>query len=356
MQSMPVLYDIVVVGAGLIGAAVAHRLAKDGHSVLVLEAGEDVGGLSVRGCGLALLGTAEPYASLVERRGMDDAHCIWALTQENLALLKASADALNVPVHRVGSFRATGSSAEAALWERSYQMLEQEDFAVELDDATEAGLLIGLRTEADLAFEPSALITALLEHPNITLRTGVEVQTLKDDERYVDIWAHKHYVRAGRAVLAAGPYLVHLDDAFQTLISLAPMQVVHSKVSDELAQPWIFDTGDVLLCDLSEQWRTVAWSRDTDEEPWDKLVRVNEQFCPDARIVGHYTGWIACSADSLPILGGVPGYASVYSVGGLGAWGASWAFVAAEQMSKILDGEAPSALLRLERFSAESQA
>jgi len=353
MQSIPVLYDTVVVGAGLAGAAIARRLADTGERVLVLEARDEIGGLSVRGCGLALLGTPEPYASLVERVGAEEARRIWALTEDNLELLGAAADDVGVLVRPVGSFRVTNSSSEAPVLQDSLDLLEEAGFVVYLDDATDAGYLVGLRIEDDLAFDPAALIAALLDHADIVVRTGVEVQRLKEGDASVDIWMRNHYVRAQRVVLAAGPHLVHLNDALRDMIASVPMHTVYARNEEELMQPWILDAGEVLLCDTGEEWQIAAWSQDAGVDPWDKLAQVSEQFCPDAPITARHSGWIACTPDDLPIVGSVPGYTSVYAVGGLGAWGASWAFVAADQLAKMLVNESASPLLSLDRFSEE---
>ena len=349
MGAMPVQYDVGVVGAGLTGAAVARRLAEAGRRVLVLEAQDAVGGLSVHGCGLALLGTPEPYAALVERHGAEDARRIWALSQENLALLTAGAAQLGVPVRRVGTFRVTDDSGEAAVLERSCTALEHAGFAVELDDATESGYLVGLRTEDDLAFEPAALINGLLDHPDVVVRSGVEVETFNEVDNGVDVWVRKHYVRVRRLVLAPGPHLVHLDEALQGMITTAPLRTVHARVSERLAQPWILDAGGAMLCDQGEQWRIAAWSADPQVDPWATLARVGEQFCPEAPVLARHAGWIARTSDDRPLVGPLPGRSAVYVVGGLGAWGARWAFVAADRLVNVLEGEHITSLLALER-------
>ncbi len=351
MQALPVLYDVVVVGAGLAGAAVAHRLAADGKRVLVLEARDQVGGMSADGCGLALLGTTTPYTTLVERRGAEDARHIWALTQENLELLETVADEVEVPVRRVGSFRATDDSVEATTLESSREALEAIGVTAKLEDATELGYLVGLRTDDDLAFEPLVLINALLDHANIVLRTDVEVQALKEGDGHVDFWAHRHSVRAQRAVLTAGPHSVHLNDGLREVFSSAPMHSLRAKSQESLARPWVLEAGKVLLCDVGDHWRMAAWSQEDDEEPWTMLVRTGERFFPEAPVSRQRAGWIARTPDDVPVIGRAPGCTAVYVVGGLGAWGAQWAFVAADRLAQVLDGEAAPALLSITRWS-----
>jgi len=53
-------YDIIVVGAGIAGLTASAFLAKSGHSVLLLEKDEKVGGMS-----LFLTAVSEPSKTLV---------------------------------------------------------------------------------------------------------------------------------------------------------------------------------------------------------------------------------------------------------------------------------------------------
>ncbi|MGC9397650.1 MAG: NAD(P)/FAD-dependent oxidoreductase [Anaerolineae bacterium] len=350
MQSMPVMYDLVVVGAGLTGAVLAYQLAEAGREVLVVEARDEIGGLSVHGCGLALLGLPGPYAALQEARGAEAAQRIWALTRRNLELLKATAADLGVAVQRVGSFRPVGTGADAEVLERSHALLKEAGFDVELDDATEIGMLIGLRTQEDVLFEPASLIAALLGHPRVTLRTGMEVQALKDDGHHVDVWTRQYYLRAEKVVLAAGPHLVHLEPAMREVIVSAALNLVHCEAAGELVEPWVLDEGHTLLCRYGGQWRMGVCSRKPGEDPWETLLRMNERFLPDARVVKRHMGWIGRSLDGLPVVGQAPTFSSVYLVGGLGAWGASWVFVGAESLCAFLEGEETPEILQLNRF------
>ena len=56
MTSLPSATEIVVVGAGAIGASAAYALARDGHEVVVLDRGEG-GEENIRNAGI-------PYSPL----------------------------------------------------------------------------------------------------------------------------------------------------------------------------------------------------------------------------------------------------------------------------------------------------
>ncbi len=53
--------DVVVVGAGIVGAAVAARLARQGLQVAVLEAQQVAGGATGRSAGMVLTGLPGNY-------------------------------------------------------------------------------------------------------------------------------------------------------------------------------------------------------------------------------------------------------------------------------------------------------
>ncbi|MGN8157493.1 NAD(P)/FAD-dependent oxidoreductase [Salinisphaera sp. SWV1] len=69
-------YDVAVIGAGLTGLSAAIRAARDGASVLMLEAGRVAGEASGRNGGQCNTGLATDYAGLVERFGTTAARCL----------------------------------------------------------------------------------------------------------------------------------------------------------------------------------------------------------------------------------------------------------------------------------------
>ena len=95
--------DVVVVGAGLVGAAVAARLARAGLDSVVLEAPRVAGGATGRCLGLVHPGLTECYSWGVSAYGRQRAREVWALTTGSRARLVEAAQELGVPVRVGGS-------------------------------------------------------------------------------------------------------------------------------------------------------------------------------------------------------------------------------------------------------------
>lgn len=352
MQPMPILCDLVVVGAGLAGSLVAHQMAEAGLQVVVLEARHKIGGISARGKGLALLGTPEPYAQLVARMGREVAAQIWGLTQRNLTLLLAQAAELRVTARRVGTLRPIWDSAAARVLQKSVALLIEDGFVASLEDATELGMSVGLQTQDDLLFDPLALIEAALEHPRITVQTAAEVKTVEPHAESWDIWTGDSFVRTKAVVLAGGGQIVHLNADLAACLDTLPLQVVKGvAAAPELSCPLILEEGQVLALTAESQWQLSAGALVPESKAWTLVTQAAAQICPEIRVTERYTNWVAQSIDGLPVVGALPQAPRMYAVGGLGLWGMSWAFVAVEQLVAMLLRDDEVGLLDIARFA-----
>jgi len=90
--------EVVVVGAGLVGAAVAARLVREGIDTAVLEARTVAGGATGRSAGMVLTGLAGHYNWAVSAYGRQQAREVWALTVEGRRRLVETAGRLDVPI------------------------------------------------------------------------------------------------------------------------------------------------------------------------------------------------------------------------------------------------------------------
>ena len=109
--------DVVVVGAGVTGCACAHRLARLGLDVAVLEGRAVAAGASGRNGAFASTGTALGFDTLIERVGLDTAIDLHRLTEaamsEMLSLARAAGAA--EAVHTTGSLWLAGDDEVDAL-------------------------------------------------------------------------------------------------------------------------------------------------------------------------------------------------------------------------------------------------
>jgi glycine/D-amino acid oxidase-like deaminating enzyme len=357
MSTTPDIYDTVIVGAGLTGALVAHHLAEASLNVVVLEAKEAPGGVAGRGMGLALLGTPEPYVALQTRLGVDKGRQAWELTRQNLDLLTAILHKLHQEATHVGSFRVTNDDAEAGLLQESAILLRQDLYAAEMDDAMDYGYTVGMRTADDLAFDPMALVTALLDHPNITVEYQTEVQSIhphagrSSEPATLSVWAHKHYIQTKNVILTNGLHAIRLNRGLANILHSIPMHAIDFRNSGTLSTPLIVQQGQVVIHARGHEWRMAGWT-DAQQDVLSVLTGVTQQLCPDAPVIGRHSWWVAQSTDGLPIVGQLPDAPNVYTVNGLGPWGLSWACVAADRLIGLLVHGEDAGMLMIERFSA----
>ncbi len=341
------LCDVIIVGAGLVGTLIARRLAEENQRVTILEATDTIGGNSITSTGVALLGTPELYPTLVNRWGEGLAAKIWLLTKKNLEILSRTAQDLDIPISKVGSFRVTGQGDEATRFQKAATMLSQIGIEVALEDATEEGFLVGLRTRDDLAFDTEALVKAVIDHPNIDVHTCTEVQKLKHHPEGTAIWARKYYNRAQTVILTGGAYTLHLHQELRAFVHPLLTQAIECEATSISNLPLILQdnaAGHVIAKSAATKLRMITWA-DAYETGWQMLAQAAASLCHTAPIRERWSGWTAQSEDNLPIIGEISGRPGVYTVNGLGPWGLSWAFVAANLLADlILQDKSPTHL------------
>ncbi len=121
-------YDAVVVGAGLTGASAARTLAKNGASVLVLEAETPGYGASTRNGGMIGEGHRVPLATMAKRYGMDTARALLReIYVEPLGFAKNMIveENLDCDFHTHGRFRGQWNTAEYDATARSLDELRE---------------------------------------------------------------------------------------------------------------------------------------------------------------------------------------------------------------------------------------
>jgi glycine/D-amino acid oxidase-like deaminating enzyme len=193
--------DLVVVGAGLVGASTAWWGARAGRQVTVLEARGVAAEATGRSTGFLLTGGLQPLVRLAAQVGEERALRLWELSQENLGLLRRE---LLVPARLECGWRAEESwrtaaagSAEASEWEASAERLARAGFAVDWRDAADVRRAAGgselggaLHVEGDGGVDPVALCRGMLALAGVVVREGVAVRRLEPaGERVRLSWA-----------------------------------------------------------------------------------------------------------------------------------------------------------------------
>jgi len=353
--------DVVVVGAGLVGASVAARLTREGLDTAILEARRIAGGASGCSAGMVLAGLPAHYSWAASVYGRRRAYQLWALTTGGRDRLVEGAKWLGVPVERSGSLALAVDEEEAdMLWE-SAKLLREDGFdaSFSLTDPLDRGFRGALHRPGDAMVDAGALTQALLVDEGVVVHEGTEVHALEPAGDDIRVWAHGRTVLCRAVVLAVNGYaaLVHPYLAE----SVAPVQgcVYRLDVPGEVLhdQPCTFSYGEQFLRPLPDGRVLIGgWDREQSSggrgNPGDGLVEFLSRHFPETDLsrLDRRMEVMGFTPDGLPMLGAVPGLPQVFFAVGFAGRGLSWAFVAAEQLVDAMLNDADLGLLSAERL------
>jgi glycine/D-amino acid oxidase-like deaminating enzyme len=348
-------YHVIVIGAGLSGAALARRVAEQDRRVVVLEATEAPGGTLKRAPGLAFLGTPFPKIPYSADYDLADSLALWKLSYENLHLLESELKSAGLPLRSVGSQRLAMTAPEAEAFQESTMHLKENGYTVAYEE-TESTLealsaqgdafrYVGaMKTLDDIRFESEPLIRHLLNHENITVESDTEAYAIKPRaDLGLTVWAHDHYLWADKIVIANGVHAARLNPTFAERLEFAHVHTIALRQMPELPAPLVLNHGRILaLNDSDEDAGYLIAHGPEGVDLLRMLTPLAEQLCPDAVVTDRFSSRVADSTEPVPWIGAHPDQPQLYALIGLGVYGASWAFVAAQQLAEmILDDQAP---------------
>ncbi len=340
--------DVVVVGAGLVGALVAHALASLGRRVAVLEARCVGQGATARAVGLvtpqltpaALPGTVrgvDEMTNLALRLGMAPNSC----RVLHLATRPAGLDALR-EFHQ--SF---GGDRPKLMWEAR-------------PSALPAGFTAGLISHYSVLVDVAALTAKLLQHPNITVRENTEVHALEWHAGKLVVLAHGVTVYCAALVLATNAYVgllsPYLADAVRlvrayawTSRPLGDQPVLAERVRQVLPTPLMIDDGQLLVAQTPDRrlrinaWRPVDGASADAADPADDALRFLHEYLPEllGQMQDRRSGVVTAMPDGAPLVGRLVGDGAVFYAVGAGVYGPAWAPVIARRVAQMVDEAAP---------------
>lgn len=321
--------DVIVVGAGIVGAACALELARGGLRVCVVEDGVVGGGATAAGMGhITVMDDSEAQFALTRYsqqiwRGMHEEagaafpeHAEWL----TCGTLWVAADAEEMDeVHRKHAFYgARGVPTE---------ILDAAQLA-EAEPHLRAGLAGGLRVVEDVVIYPPVATAWMLARAEATL---VRERVVAMDDGGVTL-ASGMRISAGHVVCATGTWASQLLPGLPVhprkghlliterypgylrhqLVELGYLKSAASAQGDSVAfnaQPRA--TGQILIGSSRQYGAT-----DTKIEPamLARMLRRAEEFMPGiGQLQGlrAWTGFRASTPDKLPLIGPVPGFSRV---------------------------------------------
>ena len=314
-------YDVVIIGAGIVGSACAAECAREGLNVAIVEAGIIGGGATAAGMGHLVV--------------MDDSEAQFALTHYSQQLWDAISDELPQEVEHdaCGTIWIAADDDEMAEAQRKARVYSDRGVPVEILDAhslyeaepqLRPGLLGGLRVPGDSVIYPPCAAQYFVDQAlarGAELFTGVAVEKITDDGIRL---TNGTSIAAGVIVNAAGsssPLLTRglevkkrkghlvITDRYPNflrhqLVELGYLKSAHSLTADSVAfniQPR--KTGQLLI-GSSRQF-------DVDESHVDVsiLTRMLDravEYLPGLRKLSSlrtWTGFRAATPDKLPLIG-----------------------------------------------------
>lgn len=354
-------FDVLIVGAGIVGAACAREFAEAGLRVAVCEQSDVVGG-GATAAGMGHLAV------------MDGSDAQFALTSYSQKRWHEMADQLPKDAEYLpcGSLWVATDEEEFQEVERKYRFYSERGTPVEILDAQQLaeaepnlrrGLAGGLLMPADSVIYPPCAAKYLLQSERITVFLGKRIEKLPDAE-----------IAAGFTVLATGAAAAELVPELEVrprkghlvitdrypgfvrhqLIELGYLKSAHSTRGDSVAfnaQPRM--TGQILL-GSSRQY-------DVDDPQIEahilrRMLQRAFEYMPALEqmlTIRTWTGFRAATPDKLPLIGQCPGYQNVYLATGHEGLGISTSLATARLLADSILGR-ESAISR-EAYSPERQ-
>jgi len=348
--------DVIVIGAGIVGAACAHALAQAGRQVLVLDA--RLGGATDAGMGHLVV--------------MDDNPAELALSRDSIARWRALAPHMGAACafSGCGTLWVAANAEEMAEGERKQQRLKDHGIASRLLNAAELsqaepalrpGLAGALEVPGDaVLYAPSAARWLLdqvpksirVEHAKVDVIADDGVLTLSDGSRRSApqiVLANGIQATALCPELPIRPKKGHLliTDRFpgtvhHQLVELGYVTSAHHSTGDSVAfnvQPR--PTGQLLI-GSSRQFDTTDL---TVEAPMlARMLRRTLDYLPglaDLTAIRSWTGLRAATPDGLPLLGQHPWRERLWLAVGHEGLGVTTAPGSAHLLAALMTGSRP---------------
>jgi len=354
--------DVVVVGAGLEGAAVAARLAREGFDTAVLEAQSVAGGATGRSAGMVLTGLAGHYNWAVSAYGRQKAREVWTLTVEGRERLVETAERLGVVVAHTGSLALAVEDTEADAMKESAALLQEDGFDVQFSpsDPLERGFCAALHHPNDVTVDAAALTRALLTTSDVTIHEGIEVYNVEPEKSGVRVWARGRTVLCSAVVLAINGYAPLLDFYFTDKVAPTRSLILATEPLEAvvLGQACYADYGYEYCHQLPDRRLLLGgWRRprphlqpspprgrketqkaELDDVVQNGLVRFAARHFPDVetRSASRWSGVMGFTPDGLPLVGRLPDLPQAYFAVGFGGRGLAWALAVAERLVALM--------------------
>ena len=355
---------IVVVGAGIVGAACARSLARRGGQVEIIEAGDGPGlhGATAAGMGHIVVNDGDPTGLQLCRLGrqlwredcppmsLDD-----GFIESGTLWMAEDEDALENLSQAAGRLETAGVEARLL---RGSELFDAEP-------ALARDLVGGLQLPQDGVLYAPAAAAAFVEdacRQGATIRCRTRVSSIEANQV---VLVDGERVEADAIVIASGLDALELCPGSENCVPIHPREGhlaittrgtcvishhvveagyqkgVHGEVEEAVACAVLPRSTDQLCIGSSRRPRRAG---KIDSELMEKIIRRAERFIPGVSglpVIRNWTGTRAASADGRPLIGPLPGSPTIQIASGFEGLGITQAPAAAELIAASIFGEDP---------------
>jgi gamma-glutamylputrescine oxidase len=367
--------EVAMIGAGITGTATALWLARAGIQVRVLEARNIAAAASGRNGGFISDGTTASYATTIQRYGHEKARRLWAFTIHNHEYAERFIEELEQSGWSC-SYRCNGSMKLALNESELEQVIESasllNDDGWEVQVVQRNDLPVRLRTAycggtyypANGEFHPARFVTGLAllaQQAGAVFHGESQVIGISANEDGILLQTPGGTVHTRTLVLATNAWLPELGalvgaNWLSSCIFPTRGQIIATEpVSEQLFPcPCSADEGYQYWRQLPDGrlvvggWRNRSFDTELqtyDETPNEGVQQHLDAFVhetlnlPQVTIANRWAGIMGFTADSLPLIGRLPGVPNCFIAGGYTGHGNAFAIHAAKIVSELVQGK-----------------
>lgn len=323
--------NVVLIGGGIVSLSTAYHLAKEGVTALIVE--QEAVGYGASGAAAGLV------TPLIESHGPDALIRLGMLSgrmHQDLALVLPTESGVDYHYSRIPILEPAFTEEEAHALRKRRKWLQNLDPAVrwvtpedirQIDDRLLPDAVGGLLYPNEYQAEPYRLVlafTSAIERMGCSVRYATAADLESSGGRVSGVrLADGSSIGADRVLLAMGPWTKHAEAWTGQPIPVKPLkgQILKLEIEGTLPEASVFygqnyilpKPAGYMIAGTTEE--LVGFDTQPTEEARMGILEAALRFMPSletAWLTGHTACLRPLSADSLPILGPVPGWEGLY--------------------------------------------